>query len=240
MNGSDSNSFLANPSFAIKAAFFASLAVIVTSLLSVKDVLRPFGKLQDGLMTPIVAFEFVFNDQEVYSIFSNGEGIESSMVAAMRSLLHADFLFMASYSLLVVFLFLQVFFQQGKKLFLLGVLLGFFMWMADARENILLLNILDALPEGSQQHINQLIWVTWLKWGAFPFAFMLLAFAWRENKKLARTMWVVAVASLSLSGVAIFQRSIVNELVWGMTIVGFTLMVFYSIRQFLKLTKSDS
>lgn len=239
MDGTQTNSIFYNTSFAIRAAFLASLGVILTSLLTLEGVTESFGELPDGLISPIIAFEFAFDEQEVNTIFSDEQGINPSKVDVMRSLLYADFLFMACYSLLVVFLFLQSFSQETNKLFLLGVFLGFFMWAGDAWENILLLRILDGLPAGYQQHIDQLIWVTWLKWGTFPFAFALLVFAWRENKFLSRAMFVVAVASLVFSCVAIYKRSIANELVWLATILGFGLMIFYSVSQFINLRKSN-
>ena len=185
--------------------------------------------MMDGFFTPIIAFEFVESQTEVYRLFGFNEALDQlSMIKAMDAGNRLDFFYMVLYaSFLFAFSFVCAK-RTGKKYYYTGSVLSIGVLFADALENIQLLGItakIGQLDFGKELFLLQ--WFTWAKWGGITMIFLVLAPYFLKGRIYTKLMGITGISSFILSVLACLHRSVLNELVGLCVALMFVMMIVY-------------
>lgn len=210
-------------------------AIVMTFVLALIGP-REVGPLPAGFITPVMAFEFAENSDEVSQLFAR-----AGSAAAMDRVNRWDFLYMALYSGFLFTFALACARQTGNRFFYVPAALALFIWFADAMENVQLLAITRVLGDEDIAPIlgqllpplNRLRLFTWLKWGGLVVYFLLLWPYFRGLSGWARWIGFVGILPALPAVVAMFNRGLPNELMALAIGVMFLLLTLYSWRESL-------
>ena len=172
------------------------------------------GPLADGFFTPIIAFEFASNVQDLNLIFydTNSQLLQTA-VTAITFGTRLDFLFMVLYGAFLFTFSLTCASLTSNRLFYLTAVLAVLAPLFDLLENLQLLAIMQQL--GSGNFIAQLGYLrlfTWLKWGALTVIFLLLIPFFQKAGVFGRFLVMFAALSFVLGVLAFFKPGLLNEL----------------------------
>lgn len=122
--------------------------------------------LPAGFRTPIIAFEFASSESDLSYLAGNGAE-EAANRASMVAGTYWDMAFPVAYSGFLALLLLQLV-QRGWKPGWVGIGFAVLIVPLDINENIVLLQIVEALDDGALAGVLlvDLQLATWLKWGA--------------------------------------------------------------------------
>ena len=182
--------------------------------------------MQEGFMTPILAFEFVRSPAEVYNLFALQVSKTSGVVAtcaelnstasyritALDAINQMDSAYILAYTAFMVFLANLRFGAEGNRRFLAATwILAIVALVFDILENIALLGITEALgyclvwsqqqngPAIIQDWVSLLIPFTQIKWFAIPLAFLLMGRSPLPETKVAVWFRYFSVGSAILA-----------------------------------------
>lgn len=177
----------------IASTAFALTTLIIT--ICMLYVMPAKATLSDGFYTPIIAFEFAQNSNDL--LFLSGDGGASNR-QGMYSGLQWDMAFPFAYAGFL-FVLLLAYNTRKPNIAWLGMLFSLLAIPADIHENLVLLSILDALAQQSTtlNLLADLHLATWLKWGAMGTAFAAYAaLEAKNNKKVSAVISVLASLSV--------------------------------------------
>ncbi|MCA9865995.1 MAG: hypothetical protein KIS95_10745 [Anaerolineae bacterium] len=189
---------------------------------------RQTGPLPAGFITPVMAFEFARDDEEVYRLFEPDGSAD-----AMDRVNRWDFLYMALYSSFLGTFALAAGRRTGRAIYFVAAALALIVLYADAMENVQLLGLtLQLEMDGGSMAamLERLHFYTWLKWGGLALYFLLIAPTFRRLPGLWRGVWLVASLPALLAVVAFFRRGLPNELLALSIGVMFLLLTLYAWR----------
>lgn len=190
------------------------LAVIVMSLVLLAVFPSKAFRLPHGFMTPIIAFEFIQDKEDVNALFGPADSpVRGNTIRKMNLGNRLDFGYMILYGSFLFILCLQTYLLTGKRWFLLGGLVSFIVLAADMLENVQLLGITALLAEGNfGEHLRLLRFFTWLKWGGIVAVFLVLLPFFLRAGRFGKVISGVVLSSLALGAAAFFRPGIANEL----------------------------
>jgi hypothetical protein len=192
--------------------------------------------MMDGFSTPIIAFEFVQSKDEVNRLFGlanpseqqSGQQSASSMIKAMDSGNRLDYVYMVLYASFLFFFSLICTRITGQKLYYAASVIAVFILFADGFENIQLLSItskINNLDFGKE--LTALHWFTWIKWGGISIVFLILAPYFLKGRLYSKLIAGAGLLSFSISVLAYFNRSVLNELMGLSVALMFVMMIVY-------------
>lgn len=190
---------------------------------------REMPWLPEGFFTPIIAFEFVANDQELQRMFGEaGTPLRAALAAAMDLGNRWDFLFMTLYSLFLALFSWQSWRCQPSAWLQAAMVLVALAWIGDVQETRELLAMTAALDGSvSAAHFQCLHWYTWIKWLALAIALALLAMPVSRQSKWQAGLCVLP---LPLGLIALADRSVWNEVFAISVGVAFFVLTWRALR----------
>jgi len=196
------------------ASGLAGLAVVVTSLVLMTVFPAKAPRLPEGFFTPIIAFEFIQDKEDVSALFGPaGSQIRQSTIRKMDLGNRLDFGYMVLYGAFLFIFCLQTYLLTGKRWFLLGAFMTFVILAGDVLENIQLLGITALLASGNfDGQLRLLHLFTWLKWGGIVAVFLILLPFFSSMGRFGKVICGAVLLTLVLSVAAFFRPGLANEL----------------------------
>ena len=186
--------------------------------------------MMDGFSTPIIAFEFVQSQSEVYRLFGLTDSPDQlSMIKAMDFGNRLDYIYMVLYTSFLFFFSFVCAKNTGQKCYYAGSMLSFVILVADALENIQLLRITAKFAsQDFGKELSLLHCFTWIKWGGITVVFLILAPYFFKGRSYSKVIAAIGISSFILSILAYLNRSVLNELLGLSVALMFPMMIVYS------------
>lgn len=186
--------------------------------------------LDRGFFSPVLAFEFATEVEHVNQIFAEAQSsAREDILRSMTNSTLLDFLFLILYGAFLFTFAISCATLTGKKIFYFAALVAVAAALFDLLENLQMLSIMEQLDSNAfVSELRRLQIVTWLKWGALAFSFLLLIpFFWSAGK-FGRFVSIFATAPVILGVLAFFKPGLLSELFALSTILMFLLMIIFS------------
>ena len=186
--------------------------------------------MMDGFFTPIIAFEFIQSQSEVYKLFGlPGSPDQLAMIKAMDLGNRLDYIFMVLYASFLFFFSFACANITGQRHYYAAGILSFVILVADVMENIQLLRITAKIAHHDfGRELLFLHWFTWIKWGGITIVFLILAPYFFRGRTYSKLIAALGISSFILYVFAYFNRSVLNELLGLSVSLMFLLMIVYS------------
>lgn len=153
-----------------------------------------------GFNSFIIAFEFARTTGDIQSALGPHYPDGLSNIDTGN---YIDFGFMLVYSLFLALFSIKAATHFQKKWLMAAVFLAFIALISDAAENIFLLKITSRFEPGAwssiQPFLNQLFWITRLKWFVLAVTFFLFAFAVYKTKPVGKFFSVAFILPLGIA-----------------------------------------
>ncbi|MDX1415019.1 MAG: hypothetical protein R3293_12560 [Candidatus Promineifilaceae bacterium] len=190
------------------------IGVILISLVLMVTGPQETGPLAEGFFTPVIAFEFAANIQDVNLIFRNESNqLIESAVSAMTFGVRLDFLFMLLYGAFLVTFAITCALLAGDRLFYAAALAAVLAPIFDLLENLQLLSIMQQLGNGIfLSQLRNLHLFTWLKWGALILVFLLLIPFFQKAGSLGRFLAMFAALPFVTGVLAYLSPGLPSEI----------------------------
>ena len=209
---------------------FLGLLVIGMSIVLLMVFPSKAPWMMDGFFTPIIAFEFVQSQSEVYQLFGLPDSPDQlSMIKAMDFGNRLDYIYMVLYTSFLFFFSFVCAKNTGQKYYYAGSMLSFVILVADALENIQLLRITAKITsQDLGKELSLLHCFTWIKWGGITVVFLILAPYFFKGRSYSKVIAAIGISSFILSILAYLNRSVLNELLGLSVALMFLMMIVYS------------
>lgn len=213
----------------LKAGYIGILLVLTSVVLMTVNPVKAV-RLPEGFFTPVVAFEFLRTDAEVYALFGSevNDG-RDKFVASMRLGTYVDFFYMVVYTVFLLFFSGLCRGITGSGWFLFSGIISWCVFFSDFGENMQLLSIMSKLQSGDfSNELVMLNLLTWAKWGGLSAFFISLIPFLRKSGRFGRVISVFSLIS-ALSGAAAFvNRSVLNEIYVLSVVWIFVMLIIFS------------
>jgi len=211
----------------MKTASYIGIILIILGLVIFAVSPRKAYSLPNGFVTPITAFEFSQEKNEVEGIFKKDENsLDLNKIYSMDETNYLDFAFMILYSSFL-FAFIYYYYKNTKALiFLLALLIIPLILIGDFLENINLLMITKSLRTNAdfESNLYYLFYCTWLKWGGLGIIFLIIGLT-IESLLFFK---VTFIATFITGAGAFIYRSAFNEVFSILVLISFILLVIYA------------
>lgn len=210
-----------NRPFLRNALVYLPIVILCLILMRVTEPPGPASPDYNGFSSFIIAFEFVTSHQGVHTLFSN---FDRSSLGAMRIPIYIDFGFLLGYSIFLVGVFRIARKITHSRLFIFPLVMAVLAGIADALENLQLLELLDIylgnMPARLYPEPLELLWrFTWLKWimlsisSVFFFFFLVYRGHWLRFPAIVLMapgllLAIIAVSSFSPQLIELFTFSV--------------------------------
>ena len=186
--------------------------------------------MMDSFFTPIIAFEFIQSQSEVYQFFGlPGSPDQLSMIKAMDLGNRLDYVFMVLYASFLFFFSFVCAKNTEQRYYYVACILSFVILVADIMGNIQLLRITAKITHHDfGKELLFLHWFTWIKWGGIIIIFLILAPYFFMGRVYSKLIASIGISSFILYVFAYFNRSVLNELLGLSVSLMFLLMIVYS------------
>jgi len=213
----------------LKAGYVGIILIIISMALIAVNPTKA-DKLPEGFFNPVVAFEFIRTEKEVYEMFGTGTPeIRDSLMNGLKNGTYIDFLYMAVYSVFLLIITLVCRRITGDRWFIFSSFIVFFIFISDLGENMQLLAIMSKLSTGNfETELNLLNYLTWAKWGGITCLFLSLIPFFRTSEGLGRIISVTAFLSAITGSAAYLYRSVLNEIYVLSIAVIFIMLIIFS------------
>ena len=190
--------------------------------------------MMDGFSTPVIAFEFVKSQSEVYKLFGLTGSLDQlsmtqSMIRAMDLGNRLDYIYMVLYTAFLFFFSFVCAKNTRQKYYYAASFLSFAILIADAMENMQLLRITAKIASRDfGKELFFLHWFTWIKWGGITLVFLILSSYFFKGSIYSKIIAAMGISSFILSVLAYLNRSVFNELLGLSVALMFIMMIIYS------------
>lgn len=211
-------------------AGYAGIAVILVSIILMAVNPPKAVRLPGGFFTPVVAFEFIKTESEVYDLFGHDDTpARAGLVREMEVGTYVDFFYMAVYSLFLLLVAFTCRRLTGERWFLSGSFIVLFILLSDFGENIQLLAVMSRLSSGGfGAELVRLNYLTWAKWGGLTCLFISLIPFFRRSGGLGRSISLISFLSAIIGAMAFLHRSFLNEVYVLSIAVIFIMVIIFS------------
>ena len=212
---------------------FLGLLVIGMSIVLIMVFPSRAPWMMDGFSTPIMAFEFVQSQSEVYRLFGLPDSpdqlsMTQSMIRAMDFGNKLDYIYMVLYASFLFFFSFVCAKNTVQKLYYAGSMMAFVILVSDIFENIQLLSITAKITsQDFAKELSLLHYFTWMKWGGITIVFLILAPYFFKGRIYSKVIGSIGISSFILSVLAYLNRSVLNELLGLSVSLMFLMMIVY-------------
>jgi hypothetical protein len=208
---------------------YLGVAVIVMSIVLLVVFPSKTASKVDGMITPVIAFEFLETPEEAYQLFGREPSpARDAMVAAMDLGNRLDFIYMILYTMFLSAFSTLAANESGMTLPRAGRVIAIIILLGDVLENVQLLAITEKLAAGGFEcEIGYLRLFTWVKWGGIALTLLALAPYFLKGAAFARVTGIAGILAFLLGLISFVHRSFVNELFSLSVAVMFILMIVY-------------
>jgi hypothetical protein len=205
------------------------LLVLVMSVVLLAVFPSKAPRMPDGFFTPIIAFEFIETNAEVFQMFvSTDATIRQEIVNAMDLGNRLDYIYMCLYSLFLLLFSVTCAKISGKKFYYIGAAISTLVLAGDIFENIQLLGITAQLENGNfDALLTRLHIFTWVKWGGMALIFVILFFWFKKGNLFSKIIGAVGLLSFHLGMISYLLRSVITEIFCLSVALMFILMIIY-------------
>lgn len=205
------------------------LLVIAMSIVLLNVFPTQAPSMIDGFFTPIIAFEFIQTQQEVYQLFGSSDSVDrQAMIEAMDLGNWLDFIYMFLYSSFLLLFSIRCGKITKKRYYQAGVILSFIVLVADALENVQLLRITsEIVTQDFGKALSYLHFFTWVKWGSIAIIFLVLVPYFVKGNTYSKAMAIAGIMSFVLGTLSYIHRSVLNEIFALSVGIMFLLMIIY-------------
>ena len=214
----------------LKYTIFVGIALFAFSLVLQFTNPKAEDNLPAGFSTPIIAFEFIQNKEQVVAFFKV-ENVEKYM-HNMHLGNKIDYIFMVIYS---VFLFLianYLYTKTKARILILAMILAPLACLFDVLENFQIYNIIKDIHANLDVLLSDLRLYTWLKWGSLAIIFTIFGMSYLKN----RNKWfaLIAIAPICIMPIAIFSYNTINEVFSFSVILNFLVAFIFVVLEYRK------
>lgn len=223
---------------AIKYARILGVFLLLTAIVLLFTNPTAENNLPQGFRTPILAFEFIQNKQEIIDFFDVKQ--PATYISKMLCGNAIDYAFMFIYSFFLAFIAIHIYQKTGKKSMYVALFFCVLMCIGDALENLQIYHLVSKFSNSNELvtselsynfydiHITLLKFFTWLKWFSIAFTFALFSSYFLKEKITYKTIGILCILSFCLSILAFFNHGILNE-VFSTSVI----LVFLSLNIFV-------
>ncbi len=216
----------------VKSGYLGILLVIISIVLIGVNPSKA-KKLPQGFVTPVVAFEFIRTEAEVFDLFGHDQSEDQiRIINSMKLGTYIDFLYISAYTIFLIIFTAVIGRITGSKWFLFSGFIVMCISLSDIGENIQLLSIMEKLESiaklaggGFGRELILLNFFTWAKWGGLTALFISYIPFLRNSGRFGRIISVTALLSALAGTAAFLNRSVVNE-IYVLSIAAVFLMLF--------------
>jgi hypothetical protein len=215
----------------LRLAIGFGVAMLVLSIVLELTFPRAMGPLPRGSRTPILALELARSSNEIETMFGRaGSAERAAWVAAVDRGHFFDFAFLVAYN---GFLFAAAaaFGSQRRALARLAMGLAVLVALADATENLCLLQVTAHLGGDYAAALSGLMVVTWVKWLAGAACLATFLPALRARGGWAALAGWLASLPLPLAIASVALRGVIAELMLLAMTLGFAALLIEAVRQ---------
>ena len=213
----------------INEGYCGILLIIISVVLMTVNPTKAV-KLPNGFFNPVVAFEFINSETEVYDLFGTSTSYEQDkVVKQMEKGIYIDFLYMCVY-----LTFLLLFSGVCRRItdntwFYFSGIIALCVFLADFNENIQLLTITKSLTSGGFNPAIQILNnYTWIKWGGLSAVFISFIPFLRKAGTFGFVISLVSLISAVIGSAAFLHRSFLNEIYILTVALIFTMLIIFS------------
>jgi hypothetical protein len=213
----------------LKAGYIGIMLVLTSVVLMSVNPVKAV-RLPEGFFTPVVAFEFLRTDAEVYDLFGSevNDG-RDRFVSGMRLGTYVDFFYMVVYTVFLLLFSGLCRRITGSGWFLISGIIAWFVFFSDFGENMQLLSIMSKLQSGDfSNELAMLNLLTWAKWGGLSAFFISLIPFLRNSGRFGRAISVFSLISALTGAAAFVNRSFLNEIYVLTVVLIFVLLIVFS------------
>ena len=207
-----------------RTAVFFGLAMIGVALALL--FINPLNQqnLPEGFQTPIIAFEFMNNVNDVFIFFQ----VDDPKEYAARMMLgnKIDYLFMILYPLFLCFVGIGFYRITGLRFILLvAILLPLIISLSDALENLNIAAIIKNYKTTSiDQELRSLNVFTWIKWSGIASLLLIYASLIFKRPGWYKSVGVVGVLTFIACVISFFMRGVYLEVMATLVMVSFVVL----------------
>lgn len=229
----------------IKIARVLAVFLLITAIVLLFTNPKAENNLPIGFRTPIIAFEFIQNKQEIIDFFNvKTPNVYISKMLCGNSI---DYIFMIIYSAFLACIAIHIFRCKSKLLMYIALLFCMMMLVGDALENWQIYNLVSKFQNNYDLvtsivsynfydiHITLLKFFTWLKWFSIASTFAIFSIYFLKEKISYKIIGVLCLLSFCLSIIAFFNHGLMNE-IFSTSVV----LVFLSLTIFVFTNKATN
>lgn len=209
---------------------FIGIFLVAIGLLVNLSGPNPSSELPRGFFSPVIAFEFATENEDINQIFGTMESLDrTELLRTMTNSTRLDFLFLLLYGAFLLSFSIISASHTGARRYYLAALLAIVAPLFDILENLQLLAIMDQIQIGKTHHELELLRLfTWVKWGALAIAFLVFIPIFRSAGTFGRTLSYFAAVPCALGAIAFIKPGLLNELFALSTVLMFICMIIFS------------
>jgi hypothetical protein len=188
---------------------FSIIHYIVLILITLSILIQLVYYLHTGhYNSPIIQFEFAENKKDVSELFIENDKTLTDVIQGVEDQNIVDFLYMLSYSSLLILVFLKIKRHERVLLNQTGILISFLALFFDVCENIVLFRISRALGHQMEYEsfLGQLMLFTNLKWICLSLVFFILSFHYYKNGALGKIFSILSLFPLFMAFPSFFSE----------------------------------
>jgi hypothetical protein len=210
----------------------ASIGVFVILVGLILNIIgpAPSAGLKGGFLTPVIAFEFATETEQLTAIFGPpASAVRQTMLHKMTNSTLLDFIFLILYGAFLLTFALTGAALTRKRILYLAAVLALLAPLFDVLENLQLLAIMAQITTHQNQiDLLPLHIFTWLKWGSLAVTFALLVPLLRTTCRFGHIIALIALINLILCFAAYIWPGLLNELFAVTTVLIFILLIIFS------------
>lgn len=205
------------------ASLIGAAAIVLLTFIMLGKAPQTMSWMPDGFFSPILAFEYLQNDNEANLFFANNQ----ADLEGMRTAIWLDLPFLISYGLFLSLCCVACFKLTRQPLILVGVVLACSGSILDFFENQLLLEIIDAQQAGVPfNDYAQLTALVRAKFASLSLATLIMCPTMLHFGKRGKTFIVFAVTNVAAALIAFISPAYFAEInLYATTICWVTLML---------------
>lgn len=219
-----------NPIVSFKDCLFIGVPVILVSLVLMFTNPQSQNNLPKGFSTPILALEFLQNQEEAINLFN----VENRNQYIDKFILgnKIDYLFMVLYSLFMMCIGYKISLITKNKTLYFSMFLALLAMITDFVENQYILKIIHNYNEEIVTgYIQKLNLFTWIKWGSIAVFFFIISGYFFKGNTFSKVIGIVGILIFITAIGAFIHRSILNEIMGGLIALNFLLLIIYCFTQ---------